>query len=371
MQNRIQVLEALLVKASDAYYNGSPIMDDATFDSLETELRKLDPKNGVFAKIGAPVSSGWQKVSHPIAMGSLEKAQTPSELLQWAAGKPSGLFVTEKLDGISVVLTYEDGTLVRAATRGDGETGEDITRNVRIMQGVPQTVPVMGSVFVRGEIVCLKEDFKNHFPGESNPRNTASGTSKRQSGWQKCKYLTVLVYNLHAPGGSASRAEEFDKLHQWGFKTPYAAFCSAAAAVTVYNEYVLTLREKAPYDIDGLVVEVDGTFERENLGTSPNGLLPKGAVAVKFPHDQKKTILRDIVWQVGNSGRVTPVAVFDTVTLAGAQISQASLHNVARLKKLKLAPGCNIIVSRRNDVIPFIEFNLDAGVAADDNFKVL
>ena len=366
MTTRISVLENKILEASHAYYNNTPIMSDADFDALETELRKLDPNNAVFSKIGAPISSGWPKVSHPIPMGSLEKAQTPAELAQWAAGKPSKLFLTEKLDGISVLLTYEKGHLVRAATRGDGEIGEDITRNVLIMQGVPQKIPNENTVHVRGEIVCTKEDFKKFFPGESNPRNTASGTSKRQSGWQKCRHLTVLVYNLFfGSEGLAFRSEEFDRLRAWGFKTPYSAACNVASAISIYREYSSQLREEAPYDIDGLVIEVDSKVSRDLLGTSPNGLLPKGSVAVKFPHDQKKTVLRDVVWQVGNSGRVTPVAVFDTVTLAGAQVSQASLHNVARLSLLKLFRGCEILVSRRNDVIPAVEANLSLGISVE------
>ncbi len=366
MTTRISFLEAKILEASHAYYNGTPIMEDAEFDALETELRKIDPHNAVFSKIGAPVSSGWAKVAHPIPMGSLEKAQTLGELFAWASMKPRDLFLTEKLDGISVLLTYNQGKLVRAATRGDGTEGEDITRNVLIMQGVPQEIPFPNQVNIRGEIVCLKEDFKKFFPGESNPRNTASGTSKRQSGWQKCKHLTVLVYNLFVGNsGLTSRSMEFAKLREWGFKTPYAASCDVVAAGDVYNAYVNRLREEAPYDIDGLVIEVDHKPSRDALGTTPNGLNPKGSIALKFPHDQKKTVLRDVVWQVGNSGRVTPVAIFDTVNLAGAQVSQASLHNVSRLNLLKLFRGCEILVSRRNDVIPAVEANLSLNITVD------
>lgn len=352
--------------ASAAYYNGSPIMSDADFDALEAKLRKIDPHNPVFAKIGAPVDSGWPKVQHPFPMGSLEKAQNEPEFLAWAQNKPNSLFLSEKLDGISILLTYREGTLVRAATRGDGTEGEDITRNVRVMQGIPNSIPCQDEVHIRGEIVCTKEDFAKFFPGESNPRNTASGTSKRQTGWQKCRHLTVLAYNVIFPEGwpkLACREDEFFWLAGQGFQTPVGQVVNPLSAVQVYKDYVGTLREKAPYDIDGLVIEVNVTQARAALGATPNGLNPKGAVALKFPHDQKKTVLRDIVWQVGNSGRVTPVAVFDTVTLAGAQVSQASLHNVARLNKLKLFRGCEILVSRRNDVIPFVEENLSLGIS--------
>jgi DNA ligase (NAD+) len=365
---RISDLADRLEAASAAYYNGTPTMSDADFDALENELRKLDPHNPVFAKIGAPVDSGWTKVRHPIPMGSLEKAQTEGEFLGWAQNKPNALFLSEKLDGISILLTYLEGKLVRAVTRGDGTEGEDITRNVRVMQGVPAEIPYVDEVHIRGEIVCTKADFAKFFQGESNPRNTASGTSKRQSGWQKCRHLTVLVYNVVFPDGSVKltyREGEFYWLQGQGFQTPVGQVVSPLSAVQVYKHYIATLREKAPYDIDGLVIEVDGTQARAALGATPNGMNPKGAVALKFPHDQKRTILRDIVWQVGNSGRVTPVAIFDEVELAGARVKQASLHNVARLNKLKLYKGCEVLVSRRNDVIPFVEQNLSLGISYD------
>jgi DNA ligase (NAD+) len=364
--NRIDKLAAQIMSASAAYYNATPVMSDADFDALESELRKLDPNNPVFAKIGAPVASGWPKAQHPHPVGSLEKAQTPAEFRSWAAGKPDSLFLSEKLDGISILLTYSGGELVSAVTRGDGVEGEDITRNVRIMQGVPATLSNKHNVFVRGEIVCLREDFQKFFQGESNPRNTASGTSKRQSGWQKCRHLTVVAYNLsfgaYSGPNYATRDSEFAVLQSWGFKTPFGKSVTSREAVQVYGDYIKELRDKAPYDIDGLVIEVNSTEERIELGTTPNGLNPKGAVALKFPHDQKKTILRDVVWQVGNSGRVTPVAIFDEVDLAGARVKQASLHNVARLNKLQLFKGCEILVSRRNDVIPFVEENVSLGI---------
>lgn len=370
MSNLINIneLAARIEAASAAYYNGTPLMSDADFDALETKLRKMDKRNPVFAKIGAPVESCWTKVQHPFPMGSLEKAQTESEFFGWAQNKPSALFLSEKLDGISILLTYQEGKLIRAATRGDGAEGEDVTRNVRVMQGVPNEIACQEVVHVRGEIVCLREDFKKFFPGESNPRNTASGTSKRQSGWQKCRHLTVLVYNVTFPDGSvklAYREEEFSWLQGQGFRAPFGKAVTPPAAVQLYKDYIATLREKAPYEIDGLVIEVDGTQARAALGATPNGLNPKGAVALKFPHDQKRTILRDIVWQVGNSGRVTPVAIFDEVELAGARVKQASLHNVARLHLLRLYPDCEILVSRRNDVIPFVEENVSLGISCN------
>jgi len=151
------VLVLRLRAAADAYYNGEPIMTDAEYDALEEELRRLDPDHPFLSEVGSsPVSSVWPKVQHPITMGSLEKVQTPDEMESWINARvPTGvgmiptLSVTDKLDGISILLTYTDGHLVRAATRGDGQMGEDITRNVKVMQGVPSQIALAEGTFPR------------------------------------------------------------------------------------------------------------------------------------------------------------------------------------------------------------------------------
>lgn len=363
--SKIETLAAEILAASAAYYNGgTPVMSDADFDTLEAELRRLDPLHPALAQIGSPVgNSGWPKVHHPRVMGSLGKAQTIEEFKAWRVGKSGDLVITEKLDGISVLLTYDDGKLVRAATRGDGHVGEDITRNVRVMQGVPDFLPghPRGTTLVRAEIVCTKADFAAYFQGESNPRNTAAGTAKRQTGWQKCRHLTVIAYNLQGENLSPSRSRELEALENYGFKTPWwIGGVRLSRVESAYEGYLAGDREKAAYDIDGLVIEVDDTEAREALGTTPDGKCPRGSIALKFPHDMATTILRNIVWQTGPTGRITPVAEFDGVTLAGANVSRASLHNpdyIASLAKDRgfLREGDLIRVSRRNDVIPAVE----------------
>jgi len=370
-------LAAQLEAASAAYYaGGTPVMSDAAYDALEDKLRAAAPDHPVFSKIGAPANSGWIKVAHPIPLGSLAKAQDEAEFLTWAAKLPAGkeLLVSEKLDGISLLLTYQDGKLERGETRGDGTVGEDITRNVRIMKGVLPTVPWSGTVYVRGEVVCKKSDFAAHFQGESNPRNTASGTAKRQSGWQKAQHLTFMAYNLTLVAAEApSRHGELRALENAGFLVPpWSQQPAASQALAVHSNYLQGLRDSLDYDIDGLVIELDDTDARRAMGESD--MRPKGAIALKFPHDAKATTLRNIVWQVGNSGRVTPVAEFDATDLAGAQVSRASLHNVAYLQSLAsdagqacLCAGDSILVSRRNDVIPYVESLLVPLSAANPN----
>lgn len=368
---RIANLVKQLRAASDAYYNRRPVLTDAEYDALEDELRKADPNNAFLKRVGAPTSGAWTKVAHDIPMGSLIKVQDTSQLKGWyrKQGLQAGddVVVSEKLDGISIALRYEGRKLVRGVTRGDGVTGEDITRNVMMMQGAVKMLPSKWSdgtpvpdlVFVRGEIICRKSDFGKHFKGESNPRNTASGTAKRQSNASKCRYLTIKAYQLLP--NLDSKATELRQLGHAGFQVPYWHLCQDQSEVkAVYQEYVDTKRALLDYDIDGLVIELDDTSKRDALGMINRR--PKGAVAFKFPHEQKPSFLRNIRWQVGNSGRVTPVAEFDVVNLAGANVKQASLHTVERVEKLKLFRGCRILVSRRNDVIPMVEANLDEGI---------
>lgn len=360
-----------LEDANRAYRRGQPIMPDSTYDALEAQLRKLAPTHPVLARVGAPGEDGWPSVKHPIPMGSLEKVQTEEEFAEWYVSRVARgvkLLITDKLDGMSLVLTYEDGELVRAATRGDGVEGEDITRNALIIQGVLPRILYTGTCYVRGEVIVTKTDFAEHFKGESNPRNTATGTSKRQSEWRKAQHLTFVAYNIVAANHdhqAHSRYAELEKLVEWGFIVPTFFQAEAVETIVAYRqEYISFRREQLDWTIDGLVVEIDDSDLRRAAGE--HNMRPKGAIAFKFPHESAETTLRDIRWQVGNSGRITPVAIFDEVELAGAKISRASLHNARRVEQLKLYRGCTVLVSRRNDVIPMIEANLSLGITVDD-----
>jgi DNA ligase (NAD+) len=367
MNADIASLVERLTKARDAYYNGVPIMPDAAYDALEDELRQYDPNHAFLKKVGAaaPVAGAWPKVHHTIPMSSLNKAQDNGGLKAWFAScAPVGdTVVMDKLDGCSIALRYENRRLVQALTRGDGTTGEDITRNVLLMQGAVKVLPgnMPMTVHVRGEIICKKSDFKAHFPGESNPRNTASGTAKRQSDPAKCAHLTVVAYQLLVPGASQRKRNELAALRDMGFQVPRFAVVRGEPAVeALYQQYIKGVRASLDYDIDGLVVEIDNVGHRDTLGEL-NGR-PKGATAYKFPHEMKPTVLKNVRWQVGNSGRITPVAEFDVANLAGANVVQASLHNISNIEAVcqeqhgnRLHVGDKILVSRRNDCIPYVE----------------
>lgn len=377
MAQTISALVATLEKARVDYYNSQPTMSDAAFDALEDELRKLDPNNSFFLKVGAPAPQGgqWPKAPHGQPMGSLNKAQSKDDLRAWFTNcsiKPGDdVLVGDKCDGISIGLTYVKGILNQAITRGDGTIGEDITRNVLLMEGAVKRLPkkffdgskVPDVVHVRGEIVCTKSAFAAHFQGESNPRSTANGTAKRRkSGYEKCSYLTILTYQI-LPQGKAFllKSDEIRALKECGFRMiNYRVLSSPVAVEAYYDEYVKKVRAGLDYDIDGLVIDLNDTAKQDALGKL--GGKPKGAVAFKFPHEEKPTKLKNVRWSCGKTGRITPVAEVEPVRLAGANIVNASLHNVDNIAELcseigqqVLAEGDLLLVSRRNDVIPYVE----------------
>ncbi len=372
---RITELATLLQKYKDAYYNGSPLVSDAAYDQLEDELRALDPGHALLASVGAPVPAKarpraagapvteWEKAQHKIPMGSLNKATDESEFQAWVARceehaakdrlpKVLGdLFVTEKLDGISLEVIYEDGVLTEAITRGDGQIGERITTNVARMKGVPPRLKEKLSISVRGEIILKLSDMKRSFPNASNARNMASGTAKRFDG-AGCEHLTVLFYDLEGED-AVNEVEKFTRLKQLGFETPNLYPTDAAGVLQLYALYAASKRAALDYEIDGLVIRCNPVRTQALLGEL--GGRPRAAIALKFASQTKVTRLNRIVWDTGDSGRVTPIAEFDRVWIGGAHLERASLHNISNVKALGISEGDEILVSRRNDVIPQVE----------------
>lgn len=355
--DRIKELEKLILKARDNYYNGQPIVSDKVFDAWIDELKTLSPKSKAITNIGAPVPpSAWLKAKHQIPMGSLDKVNTPVELTKWAKdnAKDEDLFLTEKLDGISIEVVYENGALVQAITRGDGETGEDITSNVVKMKGVLSHLKYeafTGSL--RGEIIMRKSVHQEHFSDKANPRNAASGVSKRLDG-VGAEHLEILFYQAIGDSDFTSEEDQFKWLTCQGLSTPnYWLKANATEVNSHWRDYQDTKREKLDYDIDGLVVRVNNLSKQIALGEKD--LRPKGAVAFKFDNEAKESTILDIIWQVGNSGRLTPVAVLEPIMLVGAEVRRASIYNIAYIQELKLDIGAKVLVARANDVIPRVE----------------
>lgn len=364
---RVQELEAKIAKARHDYYNNQPSVSDEVYDAWLDELAEVKEDSPAVTAIGAPPVSAWPKVEHTISMGSLDKVQTIDEMTDWVqrhgrerrqlASGHEPLLVTEKLDGISVGLKYVKGKFVQALTRGDGQIGEDITPNVARMKGVLHKLSKPVTMMVRGEIVLFKEDHAKHFPHMANPRNAASGTSKRLDG-QGSEHLTVMVYEVPEVEGLElqTESEVFEFLETMGFKVPSWYRSAVAIGVRtpqdIWVDYQQSIREQLPYDIDGLVVRFDDLAYQMSLGER-NGR-PQGAVAFKFSAITRETKALRRVDQVGGTGRITPVAEFEPVRILGAKISRASLYNQKYVEQIGFYLGARILVSRSNDVIPSV-----------------
>lgn len=359
-------------KHDDAYYNNSTsIISDEEYDGLKDQLRTLakefEPKPGsdtdekltirikdALTRVGAPppLDGKWPKVKHEVPMGSLNKVNLPNELVEWnkKCGSANTLLITEKLDGISVSLKYENGELVMGATRGDGEEGQDITRNVKKMKGVPHKLNDPFSGYIRGEIVLKRSDWKAHMPDKANPRNGASGTATRLDGHQ-CEYLTVLAYTIEGMDFK-TEYDAFSHMVQMGFETPNYTVGTLKDANNEWQRYMDDVRDSLDYDIDGLVIRVNDRAQQFSLGEE--GHRPKGAIAFKFESPKARTIITNIQCQVGDTGTITPVAEFNEVELLGVKVKRASLHNFSLVKKLGVNIGSEVLVERANDVIPYV-----------------
>ena len=357
--NRIQELEEKILQARQDYYNHQPVVSDKVYDAWVDELKTLDPKNKAVTAVGAPVThSEWKKAQHQIPMGSLDKVNTPEELSKWVSDTAPGekLWITEKLDGLSIEVIYDNGKLVQAITRGDGVIGEDITVNVAKMQGVPAKLAedsFTGSL--RGEIIMKKSVHKQHFSDKANPRNAASGVSKRLDS-VGVEHLNVIFYQVLG-NVEVEFSTEWGQcmwLKHNGCDIPNGIGVNNADEVNAYwRNYQDQVRDTLDYDIDGLVVRVFDLDKQAALGDKD--LRPKGAIAFKFDNETRESIIRNITWQVGNSGRLTPVATIDPVVLVGATVTRASIYNVSYIEELQLDIGATVLVARANDVIPRIE----------------
>ena len=352
-------LASKILVASDAYYNGTPLMSDQEFDFLVEKLRVEDTSHPVLTMVGCKVreDSKLSKVHHSIPMGSLHKVNTQEEFKSWAckvSGFKTKFVIQEKLDGISVELLYNNGEFVQAVSRGDGEVGEDITHNVRFMQGVPANVKGFdGSV--RGEIILNKSVFSTHFMSDySNTRNTVSGLSRKKDTNFKVSHFEVIAFDVVGRVGFTTEKEKLDFLHQNSFSAVEHHIVTIDTAVEWYDYYTREYREEVEHDIDGLVVKVNNLAEQISYGEQDGR--PKGQIAWKFDALAKETVLTGVTWQVGRGGRITPVAELAPVEIGGVTISRASLHNCSNIKKLGLSLlNSTVLLSRRNDVIPYVE----------------
>ena len=363
--SRIKELQEKLKIWREAYYNLDPIVPDDVYDAAKDELASLDPKNTEVTAVGASAPNGsiWEKVRHEIPMGSLAKVNSWEEFVEWTKPVESQeFFFTHKLDGSSMELVYVNGELKRCVTRGDGIIGEDVTANVSKVPNIPKTLQGF-SATIRGEIIMEKAVFKEKYSEEyANPRNTAAAKvrEKKNSG-ADCENLKFYAYWMDSNDKPTTYRNMMHSLRRLGFNVPEFEVGDVQAMRAEF-EKTKENRLSIPYEIDGVVVSVNDLVKLDEMGSQ--NMRPLGQIAWKFDAAKRETRIRSVKWQVGPSGRITPVAVVDPVNIGGVVITNISLHNMWLFRDLNLHEGDRVLVSRRNDVIPYIERNLEMEEAA-------
>ncbi|SNC71839.1 DNA ligase (NAD+) [Kytococcus aerolatus] len=376
----------------EAYYLGRPTISDAAFDELYRSLEALEEEHpdlrvpeSPTQEVGAPLATTFDAVDHAERMLSLDNAFTSEDLQAWFdrsradAGTTDLHYLCElKIDGLAVNLTYEDGRLVRAATRGDGRTGEDITLNVRTIEGVPHelrrpadaddadtaTVDVPPLVEVRGEVFLPIEAFGDLNERQveagkaafANPRNAAAGSLRQKDPRVTAsRPLRMIVHGIGAREGFdiTRQSEAYEILAGWGLPvTTHSRVVTSLGEVTEYIEHWGERRESAEHELDGVVVKIDEVAVQRQLGATSRA--PRWAIAWKYPPQEVNTKLLDIQVNVGRTGRVTPFGVMEPVTVAGSTVSMATLHNAHEVRRKGVLIGDTVVLRKAGDVIPEI-----------------
>ena len=354
-------LGKILTDASDSYYAGKPTISDDEFDALLDLMQVLYPDDLFLQSVGANITSGrLKKVSHTIPMWSLKKGpkEDVSDWFSEMLGKQSSKFIllSEKLDGLSVELVYKNGTLVCAITRGDGEIGENITHNVIRMQNVKSKIlGFTGSL--RGEIILENSKFKKYLKDEDykNTRNASAGIARSKDPSDYAQYLKVLYFDCIIDNAEFDfHRQKLEFIESLGLEAAPTQKCKSwDTAQHWYDFYDENGRKELDYEIDGLVLHFDDLELQETLGV--NRGRPRYAIAWKFAPQAQKTVLRGISWRLGKTGRVTPVALVDPIDIGGATVRQATLHVASQVRKKGYREGDELLVSRRGDVIPYVE----------------
>jgi DNA ligase (NAD+) len=357
------------------YVLDDPQVTDAEFDLLMRELREIEEAHPELAsadsptrRVGGEARSGVVQVKRTTRMLSLDNAYTPEELDEFHRRVKEGLregetprfCVEPKLDGASVEVVYEGGRLVQATTRGDGETGEEITANVRTIRSVPLRVAHDGKLTLRGEIVIYRRDLDalnvereaEGLEPFANPRNAAAGAVRMLDPRAVAKRpLRALFYQIvEGPGLHATQHESLEWLEKHGLPTHRRQSIVGWENVMAAIEDVDRARSDYPFETDGAVIKVDSYRQQDELGMTSK--FPKWAIAYKFAAERARTVIREISVQVGRTGVLTPVAWLDPVQLAGTTVSRATLHNAGMIETLDLRVGDHVIIQKAGEVIP-------------------
>ena len=373
-KKRIDELNKLTKYYATKYYDDDkPEISDFEYDMLMVELRNLErefpefiDKDSLTQKVGGTVKEGFEKVEHVVPLQSLQDVFSFEELYAFDTRVKKELnedvkYVVEtKIDGLSVALEYKKGIFVKGATRGNGQVGEDITDNLKTIKNIPQTLKEPVDIIVRGEVFIGKEEFEKLNDeleeGEkfANARNLAAGSLRQLDSKVTAKRpLNIFIFNVQKSDDIkfTSHYESLIYMEKLGFNVnPVKILCSNIEDVIKAIEKIGEDRENLSFGIDGAVVKIDNLEQREKLGTTFK--VPKWAIAYKYPPEQKETVLKDIVCQVGRTGAITPMAILEPVKVAGSTISKTTLHNEDFIKEKDLKIGDTVIIQKAGDVIP-------------------
>jgi DNA ligase (NAD+) len=368
-RDRIQELAGQITAFRDAYYQGAPLVADAEYDAVEDELRALTeanpqwtPQPNPLEQVGAP-SLLHAPIRHSRPMLSLEKATRPEQVEAFFDRFPGQhMVVMPKLDGLSLALVYQDGRLVRAVTRGDGTTGDDVTVLVRaLVDRVPDRLDAPGRVEVRGEAVMLRSTFAAYNVAHPdrpliNPRGAAAGTLRAKDPATVAeRRLHFFAFDLDTPGHAGADIE--DGLARLGFDAADMRHCADTAAAQTVIAGIQEHRNELDYDLDGAVLRLADRDAYAAAGT--RSASPRGALAFKFAAEEKTTILADVVWDVGKTGKIAPVAHLEPVFVGGTTVTRATLANQEVIRARGIKIGDIVLVRRAGDVIPFVAGVLD------------
>ena len=359
------------------FVEDAPVIADADYDALVRELRALEAEHpevrvegSVSEGVGAPAAPTFSPVVHVERMLSLDNVFDADELRAWSDRVARGLgldagsvaFAVEpKIDGLALAITYLDGVYVQAATRGDGRVGEDVTRNVRTIRGMPMSIGAAGRVEVRGEVFLANEDFERlnaaqRERGErefANPRNAAAGSLRQKDPRVSAsRPLSFLAYQLVGDESAyATYDETIRQLADWGFLTAaQLVVVTGIEEMVARSSWFETHRHDLGYQIDGAVIKVNDLAQRRVLGTTSRA--PRWAIARKFAPEERSTRLLAIEVSIGRTGRATPYAVLEPVSVAGSTVAMATLHNEDQVRIKDVRPGDLVIVRKAGDVIP-------------------
>ncbi len=380
-KEEIEQLKKLINYHNNLYYNlDNPILSDTQYDELYKKLKDLEDaypqyrtKNSPTQRVGGKASKTFSEVVHAVPMMSLDNSYNADDIRAWYERTAKTLHRTDfemvleaKIDGVSCSLTYENGTLIRAASRGDGKVGEDITANVRTIKSIPHTLGThapQGLLEIRGEVYLDKKDLDtlNKIQQEKN-ENTFANTRNAAAGFLRHKNADIvaarpLKFFAHSFGVGDIAADSFsgfiELCKSWGFAVgPVRTQTTHIEDIISFYNKFKDARHQLPFDVDGLVVKVNNFAEQKILGATAKS--PRWAIAFKYPAPQATTRLNNVIFSVGRSGIITPVAELEPVSVGGVTIANATLHNFDEIKRLGVRVGDSVIVERAGEVIPKI-----------------